>query len=69
MSCLMKMQSSPSQAGVYIAEGPPQADFFRFLVRNRWNTFKIHRIWIIIEKISACGGQNHYKIEHPAHLD
>ena len=28
MSRLMKMQSVPSQAGVDITEGPPQADFF-----------------------------------------
>ena len=67
----MKMQSSPSQAGVYIAEGPPQADFF---YKDFW--FEIGGIPLkFIEfsdqskKNSACGGQNHYKIEHPAHLD
>ena len=26
MSCLMKMQISPPQAGIYNAEAPPQAD-------------------------------------------
>ena len=65
----MKMQSIPSQAGVDITEGPPQADFFRFRFEIGGIPLKFIEFSDESKKNSACGGQNHYKIEHPAHLD
>ena len=62
MSCLMKMQSIPSQAGVDITEGPPQADFFRF-------RFEIGGIRLKFIEFSDQSKKIHYKIEHPAHLN
>ena len=66
----MKMQSIPSQAGVYIAEGSPQVDFFKdFWFEIGGIPLKFIEFSDQSKKISACGGQNHYKIEHLAHLD
>ena len=56
----MEMHFSPPQAGIFTVErAAAGGKFWRFLVPNRWNTFKNHRIWFPqTKKFQPAAGKN-----------